>query len=89
MANSDVVNIPCAPGEDLEAPSGPGLQGSVSLVAPDGSIQQFEGAGMTIPWGIAVDGDDNVWVANFGQQRLSHLCGANPATCPSGGVGWT
>ncbi|MGW9182431.1 hypothetical protein [Agromyces sp. NPDC055661] len=87
VANSDVVNIPCAPGEDLEAPSGPGLQGSVSLVGPDGSIQQFEGAGMTIPWGIAVDGDDNVWVANFGQQRVSYLCGANPATCPSGQVG--
>ena len=87
VANSDVVNIPCAPGEDLEAPSGPGLAGSVSLVGPDGSIQQFEGAGLTIPWGIAVDGDDNVWVANFGQQRLSYLCGANPATCPSGEVG--
>lgn len=87
VANSGVVNIPCAPGEDLEAPSGPGLAGSVSLVAPDGSIQQYEGAGLTIPWGIAVDGDDNVWVANFGQQRLSYLCGANPATCPSGEVG--
>ena len=87
VANSDVVNIPCAPGEDLEAPSVPGLAGSVSLVGPDGSIQQFEGAGLTIPWGIAVDGDDNVWVANFGQQRLSYLCGANPATCPSGEVG--
>lgn len=37
---------------------------------------------MTVPWGIAVDGDDNIWVANFFGQRLSHLCGANPDTCP-------
>jgi len=93
VANSGVVEIPCTSGRGLDgldaldaaAPSGP--QGSVTLVAPDGSMRQFPGAGMTIPWGIAVDGDDNVWVANFGQQRLSHLCGANPATCPKGEVG--
>ena len=26
----------------------------------------FRGGGLTVPWGIAVDGNDTVWVANFG-----------------------
>jgi hypothetical protein len=42
---------------------------------------------MTVPWGIAVDGDDNLWVANFSGQRLSHLCGARASTCPLGATG--
>ena len=42
---------------------------------------------MTVPWGIAVDGDDNIWVANFFGERLSHLCGARVETCPTGHVG--
>jgi sugar lactone lactonase YvrE len=56
-------------------------------VKPDGSLERFGGAGMTIPWGIAVDGDDNLWVANFAGERLSHLCGARVSTCPKGEVG--
>ena len=42
---------------------------------------------MTVPWGIAVDGDDNIWVANFFGQRVSHLCGARVETCPTGEAG--
>jgi sugar lactone lactonase YvrE len=52
-----------------------------------GKVTQFGGAGMTVPWGIAVDGDDNIWVANFFGERLSHLCGARVETCPTGHVG--
>ena len=37
-----------------------------------------------MPWGIAVDGNDNVFVANFNGKRLSYLCGANPSNCPPG-----
>jgi streptogramin lyase len=34
---------------------------------PDGTeIGQFTGGGMDAPWDTAVDGEDNVWVANFG-----------------------
>jgi hypothetical protein len=40
--------------------------------------------GLRWPWGIAVDGADNVWVANFAGQRIMHLCGAENATCPLG-----
>ena len=53
------------------------------------------GGGITIPWGISVDGDDNVWVANFGVTplddteqptilpRVSHFCGTDTTKCPA------
>ncbi|MDX1387393.1 MAG: hypothetical protein R3257_07370, partial [bacterium] len=58
---------------------------SVSMIGPDGSaVGPFKGGGLAWPWGIAVDGADNVWVANFNGQRLSQFCGARPETCPPG-----
>ena len=54
----------------------------------------FSGVGgMDAPWGICVDGEDHVWVGNFGvlgpesdytYPGLTRLVGANPATCPPG-----
>jgi hypothetical protein len=87
VSNSGVIKIPCSSDETLEVPP-PGaiLDPSVVKVGPDGSLTSYEGAGLTIPWGIAVDGDDNIWVANFTGQRLSHLCGARAATCPPGAI---
>jgi len=88
VTNSGVIQIPCNSGEVLEVPAPDAvLNGSVVRVGPDGSLARFSGAGMTIPWGIAVDGDDNVWVANFSGERLSHLCGARQSTCPKGETG--
>lgn len=59
--------------------------GSVAMISPDGSdAVRYEGGGTTLPWGIATDGDGNVWVANFAGKRLSHFCGAQPSTCPPG-----
>ena len=63
--------------------------------SPDGvTIVGYSGVGgLNAPWGLAVDGDDNVWVGNFGPLGLesdnttasiSKLAGANPATRPSG-----
>ena len=40
--------------------------------------------GMTVAWGIAVDGSDNVWVANFTKGGVSHICGARDGSCPTG-----
>lgn len=49
--------------------------------------------GINGPWGTTIDGNDNVWVANFGQMlpganytdaSLSKLAGANPDTRPPG-----
>lgn len=55
-------------------------------------IGNFTGGGMNGPWDVEVDGDDNLWVANFGPLsvgqlftgRLSKLAGANPITRPTG-----
>jgi hypothetical protein len=71
-------------------------QGNNSIygIRPNGSrIGRFTGGGINGPWGIAVDGEDNLWVANFGplQQgsnftsgRISLLGGINAAARPPG-----
>ncbi|MFQ6850990.1 hypothetical protein AAIB46_08805 [Streptomyces sp. 35M1] len=62
------------------------VDASVTLVRPDGTTpaQPFVNDGLFLPWGIAVDGDDTVWVANFGGHRLANLCGARVSACPPG-----
>ena len=58
----------------------------VYAIRPDGTeIGHFNGGGMDGPWDTAVDGEDNVWVANFGPLesgppfigRLTKLWGVN------------
>ncbi|MCP4627493.1 MAG: hypothetical protein GY850_28865 [bacterium] len=64
-----------------------GENASVTLIRRDGRPSRgspYKGGGLILPWGIAVDGNDNVWVANFDSQRLSHICGARWWTCPRG-----
>jgi hypothetical protein len=64
--------------------------GSVTMLQPDG--QQAPGgsvftAGDTLwaPWGVAIDGDDHVWVSLFmGPGRLAEFCGSQPETCLPG-----
>ena len=82
VANSGVVNLPCP----QVTPSGADL-GSVALLTPEGAPVHktpIGGGGMTIPWGITTDGNDNVWVANFAGKRLSQLCGVTGVACPTG-----
>jgi len=54
---------------------------------PDGTdIGHFNGGGIDGPWGVTVDGEDNIWVSNFGPLkpgsnftgRLTKLWGINP-----------
>lgn len=85
VANSAKIVPPCK-GGSLTIEGGP-QQGSVTLLEPDGTPARpraIEGAGMLTPWGVAIDGDDTVWVANFSGQRLSQLCGTRPRLCPPG-----
>jgi sugar lactone lactonase YvrE len=60
--------------------------GDVSMVRPDGTVlPPFDGGKSIVgPWGIAIDGNDNVWVANATGRTVTHLCGARPANCPPG-----
>jgi hypothetical protein len=59
----------------------------------DGTRKTFQGGGMHGPWGITLDGDDNLWVGNFGSMlpgdvfegRLTQLASAalpNPTWNP-------
>ncbi len=82
VANSGLVDVPCPDRSNINS-----VGGSLTLLDRSGHVLSpsgFTGGGLTIPWGVATDGNDNVWVANFGQQRLSEFCGTQPATCPAG-----
>jgi hypothetical protein len=37
-----------------------------------------------VPWGVSIDGNDNVWVGNLYGQSLIHICGTDPSKCPEG-----
>jgi streptogramin lyase len=60
--------------------------GDVSMVRPDGTVLPPFDGGHSIngPWGVAIDGNDNVWVANAMGRSVTQLCGARPANCPPG-----
>ena len=78
----DIIDFLAAISEDAPVPGA-----SVTMIMPDGTPSAgspYTGGGLYMPWGIAVDGNDNVFVANFNGKRLSHLCGANPSNCPPG-----
>ncbi|MEV7598931.1 NHL repeat-containing protein [Kitasatospora sp. NPDC089797] len=92
VSNSGILPVPCGDttAEDLAAAlageDGPRPGASVTMIGPDGSTpaEPFTDGGLFLPWGVAVDGDDTVWVANFGGHRIARLCGADPAACPPG-----
>jgi hypothetical protein len=66
----------------------------VYLFSPKGEmLGAFGGGGISCPWSATVDGDDNVWVANFGPMKpgndyihaaISKLAGVNHETRPPG-----
>lgn len=85
IANSGKVVPPCK-GTPLSFEGGP-QKGTVTVLKPNGGPARataIRGAGMQTPWGVAVDGDDTVWIANFSGQRVSQVCGARPKLCPPG-----
>ena len=62
--------------------------GSVSMIRPDGTQgpgSPFNGGDSIIgPWGITIDGNDHVWIANGFGKTVTELCGARTETCPPG-----
>jgi hypothetical protein len=63
------------------------IQGTVTMLRPDGTQapgSPFKGGGLSGPWAIAVDGNDNIWVSNFIGQSVSEFCGVRTETCPRG-----
>ncbi|MCC7041063.1 MAG: hypothetical protein IT516_12215 [Burkholderiales bacterium] len=96
IANSDWLDVPCPTRSDL----GPAQHPSVTMYRASDRTPQpgspFNGGGITLPWGVTVDGDDTVWVLNFGAtapgkhndptalNAISRLCGADTSKCPPG-----
>lgn len=95
VSNSDAVNVPCV--TPLDPQDGPNA--SIALYPKEGGYPtKYTGGGITLPWGNAVDGNDTLWVFNFGTQPtrdvdensdwpdtgVSHFCGANESKCPMG-----
>ncbi|TYC69153.1 hypothetical protein FMN63_11020 [Stappia sp. BW2] len=60
--------------------------GDISMISPDGTVHgPFNANGaITGPWGVAIDGNDNVWVASSTSQSVTQLCGVRTETCPAG-----
>ena len=96
VANSDWLDSPCPTRRDL----GSAMNPSVTMYRASDRTPQpgspFNGGGITLPWGVTVDGDDTVWVLNFGVTPpgpnnnpslitgVSRLCGADTTKCPPG-----
>jgi len=62
--------------------------GAVSVLRPDGTPARppVYGHGIVVPWAIAIDGNDHVWVSNFSNppDSIAELCGCRTETCPPG-----
>jgi hypothetical protein len=95
VANSNWLVNPCpVDAKDL----GPATNPSVTMFQAKNRKpypgSPFKGGGITLPWGIAVDGNDTVWIFNFGTVAvgqppihptgISRFCGVNTAKCPAG-----
>ena len=96
IANSNWLDAPCP----TKARLGPGTNPSITMYQREthepypGS--PFSGGGLTVPWGISVDGADTVWVFNFGPDAInpaapttaltgiSRFCGSDTSKCPQG-----
>jgi len=63
--------------------------GSITILHPDGSEapgSPVVGHGIVVPWTVAVDGNDHVWVSNFSNppDPFAEICGYRTDTCPPG-----
>jgi hypothetical protein len=62
--------------------------GAVVVLRPDGKQARpaVYGHGIVVPWAIAIDGNDHIWVSNFSNppDPIAELCGSRTETCPPG-----
>jgi hypothetical protein len=53
-----------------------------NMITPDGkqpAPKGFNGdAGVNVPWGVSIDGDDDVWFGNFWGRGVGLMAGADP-----------
>jgi len=94
VANSDWLDSPCPTRGQLGTATNPSITMFQSKSRKPYPSSPFTGGGLTLPWGIAVDGADTVWVFNFGATRvgtstdtatgISRFCGVTTSNCPPG-----
>jgi len=63
--------------------------GFVSMIRPDGTQQPSKGGyigdgAVNLPWGINVDGNDDVWTTNGWSRGIAFLAGDNTKGHPAG-----
>ena len=61
--------------------------GAVNMIRPDGTQPApmgYTGKAINIPWGLNVDGNDDVWVGNMWGRSVTLLAGDNTAGHPAG-----
>jgi len=61
--------------------------GAVNMIRPDGTQpapEGFTGEAINIPWGINIDGNDDVWVGNMWARSVTLLAGDNTKGHPAG-----
>jgi len=62
--------------------------GVVNTIRPDGTQPApmgFTGGGaISVPWGVSIDGNDDVWVGNFWGRGAVLMAGAEPKGYPAG-----
>jgi hypothetical protein len=94
VANSDWLDSPCPTRTQLGSAESPSITLYDQETRKPHRNSPFTGGGLTLPWGIAVDGDDTVWVFNFGAEPvgasttsptgISRFCGVKARECPQG-----
>ncbi|WHZ23875.1 MAG: hypothetical protein OJF47_002987 [Nitrospira sp.] len=94
VANSDWLDSPCPTRTNLGSATNPSVTMFRMTDRKPYPGSPFTGGGLTLPWGIAADGDDTVWVFNFGTAPvgtstdiptgISRFCGVATKKCPKG-----
>jgi hypothetical protein len=95
VANSDWLDAPCPTHGVLGTAQNPSVTLLLMNTQRPHPRSPFTGGGLTLPWGVAVDGNDTVWAFNFGvvpppqhtktpPSGISHFCGVDTSKCPAG-----
>ncbi len=94
VANSDWLDSPCPTRAELGEAENPSVTAFRQDTRKPFPGSPFTGGGLTLPWGIAVDGKNTVWVFNFGvvpvgqtsdiPTGISRFCGVDTRGCPTG-----
>ncbi len=63
------------------------VTGALNMIRPDGTQPApmgFTGAALNIPWGVNIDGNDDVWVGNMWSRSVALFAGDNTKGHPAG-----